>query len=88
MVFVYDFFPGSETLMSRHFSHPNQQLALMDPFNGEGNRPYSQSKNSLLRQQAAIANSAGGGGGFGYYFLLPLPPLLVTCSAQACCRSR
>jgi len=60
MIFVYDFFPGSETLMRRHFSHPNQLAAsLMDPFNGDGSRPYSQSKNSLLRQQAAIANSTG-----------------------------
>jgi len=60
MIFVYDFYPGSETLMSRHFSHPNQLAAsLLDPFNGDGSRPYSQSKNSLLRQQAAIANSTG-----------------------------
>jgi len=60
MVFVYDFFPGSETLMSRHFSHPNQLgVNLLDPFNGDGSRPYSQTKNSLLRQQAAIANSQG-----------------------------
>lgn len=68
MVFVYDFHPGSETLMSRHFSNPNQvpyhtegisfdkvlsQLAasLLDPFNGDGSRPYSQTKNSLLRAQ-------------------------------------
>ena len=59
MVFVYDFFPGSETLMSRyfllksvkigtrhwshcrHFSHPNQLgVSLLDPFNGDGSRPY------------------------------------------------
>lgn len=58
MIFVYDYFPGADTLMSRHF---NSQLAPhMDPYNGESNRPYSQSKNSMLRQQAAAAiNSSG-----------------------------
>jgi len=60
MVFVYDFYPGSETLMSRHFSNPSQLAAsLMDPFNGEGSRPYSQTKNNLLRQQAAALSSTG-----------------------------
>merc|ERR1719189_155173 len=59
MVFVYDFYPGSETLMSRHFN--NGQLApLIDPFNGEGSRPYSQTKNNLLRQQANAISSTGG----------------------------
>lgn len=61
MVFVYDFHPGSETLMSRHFSNPNQLAAsLLDPFNGDGSRPYSQTKNSLLRAQAAALSSSGG----------------------------
>ena len=39
MVFVYDFFPGAETLFSRHFSGPNQLGgggsgggSFMDPF--------------------------------------------------------
>lgn len=60
MVFVYDFFPGSETLMSRHFNSPGQLAPLIDPFNGEGSRPYSQTKNNLLRQQANAISSTGG----------------------------
>lgn len=60
MVFVYDFYPGSETLMSKHFNNPGQLAApLLDPFNGEGARPYSQTKNNLLRQQANALNSTG-----------------------------
>ncbi len=36
MVFVYDFYPGAETLMSRHFNNPSQMGptapgAFMDP---------------------------------------------------------
>jgi len=58
MIFVYDYYPGAETLMSRHF---NSQLnPHIDPFNGESSRPYSQSKNNLLRRQAAMNNSTGG----------------------------
>eukprot|EP00092_Neocalanus_flemingeri_P018699 GFUD01020252.1.p1 GENE.GFUD01020252.1~~GFUD01020252.1.p1 ORF type:complete len:676 (-),score=192.43 GFUD01020252.1:658-2685(-) len=60
MVFVYDFYPGSETLMSRHFSNPSQLAAsLLDPFNGDGSRPYTQTKNNLLRQQAAALSNTG-----------------------------
>lgn len=60
MVFVYDFYPGSETLMSRHFSNPSQLAAsLLDPFNGDGSRPYTQTKNNLLRQQAASLSNTG-----------------------------
>jgi len=43
MVFVYDFYPGSETLMARHF------------------RPYSHTKNNLLRQQAAALTGTSAG---------------------------
>ena len=32
---------------------------LLDPFNGDGARPYSQTKNNLLRQQANALNSTG-----------------------------
>jgi len=62
MVFVYDFYPGSETLMSRHFSNPNQLASnLLDPFNGDATRPYSQTKNNLLRQQAAAMSGTSSG---------------------------
>ena len=32
---------------------------LIDPFNGEGSRPYSQTKNNLLRQQANALSNTG-----------------------------
>ena len=33
MVFVYDFYPGAETLMSKHFNAPTQMSnAFMDPY--------------------------------------------------------
>ena len=40
--------------MTAHLAAP-----LMDPFNGDGARPYSQTKNNLLRQQANALNSTG-----------------------------
>lgn len=60
MVFVYDFYPGAETLMARHFNSPSQVgTAFMDPFSGTdgGARPYSQHKNQLLRQQAMLTQN-------------------------------
>ncbi len=47
MVFVYDFHPGSETLMARHFLHDRQQQAngYSNPYNLDGTpRPYSAGK--------------------------------------------
>ena len=42
------------------FIHPLLSLApLIDPFNGEGSRPYSQTKNNLLRQQANALSNTG-----------------------------
>lgn len=50
MVFVYDFFPGSETLMSRHFNNPNHQLnGYSSPYNLDGMaRPYSAGKGTYF----------------------------------------
>jgi len=69
MVFVYDFYPGAETLMSKHF---NNSVGLgvggggmindmsQGAFNGDGHnsssRPYSQQKNNMLRQQAVMSS--------------------------------
>lgn len=52
MVFVYDYHPGSETLLNRHFS-PNELNGYTDPFSSDPNapRPYSHTKNTILRQQ-------------------------------------
>jgi len=56
MIFVYDYYPAADTLMSRHF---NSELnPHLDPFNGDS-RPYSQTKNNILRQQAALSNTGG-----------------------------
>ena len=62
MVFVYDYYPGAETLMSKHFNNPSQHQvgnAFMDPFSGTdgGSRPYSQHKNQILRQQAQLTQN-------------------------------
>ncbi|XP_023349501.1 PAN2-PAN3 deadenylation complex subunit pan3 isoform X4 [Eurytemora carolleeae] len=55
MIFVYDYYPGSETLMTRHFSSElNPQI---DPYNGDTSRPYSQNKNLMRHQPAAINNT-------------------------------
>jgi hypothetical protein len=32
MVFIYDFYPGAETLMSKHFNNSTQLNAFSDPF--------------------------------------------------------
>ncbi|XP_075230352.1 poly(A) specific ribonuclease subunit PAN3 isoform X2 [Lycorma delicatula] len=53
MVFVYDYHPDSETLLSRHFSQAEPLNGYSDPFSSNPNapRPYSHQKNALLRQQ-------------------------------------
>ncbi|XP_073976330.1 poly(A) specific ribonuclease subunit PAN3 isoform X1 [Rhodnius prolixus] len=53
IVFVYDYHPDSETLLSRHFSTADTINGYTDSFSSNPNapRPYSHSKNSLLRQQ-------------------------------------
>jgi len=58
ILFVYDYYPGADTLMSRHFNN-HQMPPQLDPFNGDSSRPYSQSKNSMLRHQATLSNSGG-----------------------------
>ncbi|XP_071050850.1 PAN2-PAN3 deadenylation complex subunit PAN3 isoform X2 [Onthophagus taurus] len=51
LVFVYDYHPGSETLLSKHFT-PDQLNGYTDPFaNDPSPRPYSQQKNNILRHQ-------------------------------------
>ncbi|XP_023016315.1 poly(A) specific ribonuclease subunit PAN3 [Leptinotarsa decemlineata] len=49
MIFVYDYHPGSETLLNKHFS-PDQP-GYSDPFINDAStpRPYSYQKNNLLR---------------------------------------
>uniref|UniRef100_A0A069DZG7 PAN2-PAN3 deadenylation complex subunit PAN3 n=1 Tax=Panstrongylus megistus TaxID=65343 RepID=A0A069DZG7_9HEMI len=53
IVFVYDYHPDSETLLSRHFSTADTINGYTDSFSSNPNapRPYSHNKNSLLRQQ-------------------------------------
>ncbi|XP_050574502.1 PAN2-PAN3 deadenylation complex subunit PAN3 isoform X2 [Bombus affinis] len=52
MVFVYDYHPGSETLLTKHFS-ATELNGYTDPFSSDPNapRPYSHTKNTILRQQ-------------------------------------
>ncbi|CAA9997558.1 unnamed protein product [Nesidiocoris tenuis] len=55
IVFVYEYHPSSETLLAKHFSQPDGLNGYSESFSSNPNapRPYSHSKNSLLRQQAA-----------------------------------
>jgi PAB-dependent poly(A)-specific ribonuclease subunit 3 len=47
MIFVYDYYPGSETLLSKYFSSDQP-----DPFAPDTSpRPYSHQKNNILRHQ-------------------------------------
>ncbi|KAK0177411.1 hypothetical protein PV328_001468 [Microctonus aethiopoides] len=52
MVFVYDYHPGAETLLSKHFSG-TELNGYADPFCSDPNapRPYSHTKTTILRQQ-------------------------------------
>lgn len=52
MVFVYDYHPGAETLLSKHFS-ASELNGYADPFMSDPSapRPYSHTKNTILRQQ-------------------------------------
>lgn len=51
MVFVYEYHPGAETLLSKHFSGVELN-GYADPFCSDLNapRPYSHTKNTILRQ--------------------------------------
>ncbi|KAL7307077.1 hypothetical protein TKK_0000815 [Trichogramma kaykai] len=51
-VFVYDYFPGSETMLSKHFA-PKDVNGYVDPFSADPTapRPYSHTKNTMLRHQ-------------------------------------
>lgn len=50
---MYDYHPGSETLLNKHFSQTENLNGYTDPFSSDPNapRPYSHQKNTLLRQQ-------------------------------------
>lgn len=52
MIFVYDYHPGSETLMNKHFT-ADQINGYVDPFASDPTapRPYSHQKNNILRHQ-------------------------------------
>ncbi|XP_043465158.1 PAN2-PAN3 deadenylation complex subunit pan3 [Leptopilina heterotoma] len=52
MVFVYDYHPGSETLLTKHFS-ATELNGFADPFSSEPNssRSFTHSKSNILRQQ-------------------------------------
>lgn len=55
IVFVYDFFPGAETLLTRHFSQASSQInGFSSLFNLEGSaRPFSSGKGSTGPRQHA-----------------------------------
>lgn len=51
LIFVYDYHPGAETLLSKHFSP--DQMGACDLFTSDNStpRPYSHQKNNILRYQ-------------------------------------
>ncbi|XP_046996275.1 PAN2-PAN3 deadenylation complex subunit PAN3 isoform X1 [Schistocerca americana] len=53
MIFVYDYHPGAETMMVKHFTQVEPVNGYCDPFSADPSapRPYSHQKNALLRQQ-------------------------------------
>ncbi|XP_067663719.1 PAN2-PAN3 deadenylation complex subunit pan3-like [Haliotis asinina] len=73
IIFVYDYFPGAETLMSRHFNTPPTMNGYSSPFQGgegpppgAGARPYSAGKGT-----GASANNSGMNGPRQHAGLLP-----------------
>ena len=52
MVFVYDYHPGSETLLNKHFSS-TELNGYSDPFSTDptASRSYNHSKSTIMRQQ-------------------------------------
>ena len=53
IIFVYDFYPGAETLMAKHFSNPTQMPgnpAFIDPFGMPGDGTRQPPYNSPLSQ--------------------------------------
>lgn len=61
MVFVYDFYPSAETLMSKHFqSGASGGGSFMEGGNGSLNaeaRPFQSHKSQMLRQQAMLTQN-------------------------------
>ncbi|KAJ8667987.1 hypothetical protein QAD02_009650 [Eretmocerus hayati] len=52
IVFIYDYHPGSETLLNKHFTS-TELNGYTDPFASDPSapRPYSHTKNTMLRHQ-------------------------------------
>jgi len=53
LMFIFNYHPDSESLQTRHFNSNETMNGYNDPFSSDPNapRPYSHTKNAILRHQ-------------------------------------
>ncbi|PSN54180.1 hypothetical protein C0J52_03572 [Blattella germanica] len=89
MIFVYDYHPGSETLLMKHFSPSEPPNGYADPFSADPSapRPYSHQKNALLRQQHGGGSGMLPEGVIWSYIIQLTSALRVIHAAGLACRT-
>ena len=89
IIFVYDYHPGSETLLMKHFSPSEQLNGYADPFSADPSapRPYSHQKNALLRQQHGGGSGMLPEGVIWNYIIQLTSALRVIHAAGLACRT-
>ncbi|XP_069692490.1 PAN2-PAN3 deadenylation complex subunit PAN3 isoform X2 [Periplaneta americana] len=89
MIFVYDYHPGSETLLMKHFSPSEPPNGYADPFSADPSapRPYSHQKNALLRQQHGGGSGMLPEGVIWNYIIQLTSALRVIHAAGLACRT-
>ncbi|PNF35617.1 PAB-dependent poly(A)-specific ribonuclease subunit PAN3 [Cryptotermes secundus] len=89
MIFVYDYHPGSETLLMKHFSPSEPLNGYADPFSADPTapRPYSHQKNALLRQQHGGGSGMLPEGVIWNYIIQLTSALRVIHAAGLACRT-
>jgi len=86
---VYDYHPGSETLLMKHFSPSEPLNGYADPFSADPSapRPYSHQKNALLRQQHGGGSGMLPEGVIWNYIIQLTSALRVIHAAGLACRT-
>lgn len=89
MIFVYDYHPGSETLLMKHFTPSEPLNGYADPFSADPTapRPYSHQKNALLRQQHGGGSGMLPEGVIWNYIIQLTSALRVIHAAGLACRT-
>ena len=89
MIFVYDYHPGSETLLIKHFTPSEPPNGYADPFSADPSapRPYSHQKNALLRQQHGGGSGMLPEGVIWNYIIQLTSALRVIHAAGLACRT-